>query len=129
MTHDWLPQSLREIADIAGLDAALALAEAYGGRRVKLPSRYRPGTWLDRLVGETAAKAIIEHFGTTPLDIPLAGAGTYAQMRRNMAARFEALTAEGASAARIAAELGITERAVRMRRAARRGDDGQGRLF
>lgn len=129
MTHEWLPQSLREIADVAGLDAALALAEAYGGRRVKLPSSFRPGSWLDKTVGEVAARAIVQHFGTTPLDIPLAGAGTYAQMRRNMAMRFDELTAANASAAQIARELGITERAVRLRRAARRGDDGQGRLF
>lgn len=129
MTHGWLPKSLREVADVAGLDAALALAEAYGGRRVKLPSSFRPGSWLDKTVGEEAAKAIIGHFGTAPLDIPLAGAGTYAQLRRNMAARFDELTAQNASAAEIARALGITERAVRLRRAARRGDDGQGRLF
>lgn len=129
MSYSWLPATLRTIADVAGLDAALALAERYGGRRVKLPSRFRPGSWLDEAVGEEAAKAIIGHFGTTPLDIPLGGGGSYAQMRRQLNARFEQLEAEGAPAARIAAELGITERAVRMRRAARRTDNGQGRLF
>lgn len=129
MSYSWLPATLRALADVAGLDAALAIAERYGGRRVKLPSRYRPGSWLDEVVGEKAARAIVEHFGTQPLDIPLGSNGTYAQMRRQMNARFEELEAEGASAARIASELGITDRAVRLRRAARRSDDGQGSLF
>ncbi|MBB4018215.1 hypothetical protein GGR16_003249 [Chelatococcus caeni] len=120
MSPSWLPSVLRTIADAAGLDVALVLAERYGGRRVDLPVRLHEGNWLVEAVGWDAARAIVESFGPGRLDIPLGPAGTFARMRREIDRRYAELENGGASAARIASELGMTERAIRQRRARRR---------
>lgn len=119
-TYSWLPRLLREIAQVAGIEAALKLAESHGGRRVDIPARLTDECWLVKAVGRPAAEAIAAQLGAGRLDIPLGPAGSYARLRRQLNDRYEAL--EGRSSmATIAQELGITERAVRKRRAKRRG--------
>lgn len=128
-----LPALLAEIAAIAGLDAALAIARAKGGTEVYLPRQPAADHWLVAAVGaETAAKICRElcanQTGTKVL-IPLGPTGTLAQARR-LAAQ---LDAAGATAATAALAAGLTERTVRRmrkaRRDARREDQRQGRLF
>lgn len=58
MSYDWLPPLLAEIAEVAGLDAALALAEARGGSRITIPARPRPDHWFAQTVGMEAAEKI-----------------------------------------------------------------------
>lgn len=62
MSYDWLPPLLAEIAEVAGLDAALAMADARGGSRITIPARPRPDHWLVQAVGVDAAKLIADHF-------------------------------------------------------------------
>lgn len=59
-----LPELLAEIAEVAGLEAALALAAAKGGQRVYIPAYPRAGNWLVEAVGLKAAEKICEHFRT-----------------------------------------------------------------
>ncbi|MBK5958797.1 hypothetical protein CCR97_11330 [Rhodoplanes elegans] len=131
MTYSWLPGLLAEIAEVAGLDAALALAAARGGTRVRIPAQADDDHWLVRCVGRKAADAICIHFrqgSNRPrgvyVEVPL---GRTANARRVMA---QAL-ARGASAAEAARAAGMTERsAYRMRRRAHRlSDDRQARFF
>ncbi len=116
----WLPPVLKAIAEAGGLDAALAIAERHGGRRVLLPRRVEGRNWLVETVGQEPARKILERFGPGRLDIPLGPAGSYSRMRRRINERYDELERRGASAAEIAADLGITERTVRLRRASRR---------
>ena len=88
MSYSWLPPVLAEIADIAGLDAAMALAEARGGQRVFIPASAGPDHWLVRTVGETAASLICEHYrgGTNgeTIDVPAGPASSYRKQARKI---------------------------------------------
>lgn len=126
-----LPDVLASIAKVAGEAAALKIARAHGGTRVTVPST-AGDNWLTRLVGERVAALIIEELGAARrLDMPLGPEGGQALSRRERSRRYAELEAAGASEERIARELGLTGRAVRLRRAQsrRRHSDGQGELF
>ena len=97
---------LGEIADAAGVAAALKLAAALGGREIKLSAR--PDGKLARIVGPEAARAIVEALGAEKIVVPmghLRGQGA----RRAEAAR---LLAEGTPIARVAEAVDVHERTV-----------------
>ena len=129
-----LPGVLGEIAEIAGLNAAMAVAETVGGTRAYISRRPGPDHWLTRAVGPEAATLIANHFttGRTGIEIefPLGSAGSYNRERRQRARRLIELTERGLFTAAIARQLGITDRAVRQFKARRRHkrDDRQGGL-
>ena len=74
--HDPLsgqPELLREIAEVAGVEAAITLADRRGGNRVYFP---RPDTlgphhWLVDCVGATPARLLCEHFYGIELELPI----------------------------------------------------------
>ena len=127
-----LPALLFEIAEVAGIDAALAVAEAKGGQRVVVPTRLRPDHWLVVAVGMEKAELICRHFTSghvrQELDIPLGPAGSYLAERRRRARALVEAQEQGRSANQIAADVGITERSVRRFRARQR-DARQGNLL
>ena len=101
---DRLPGVLAAIEEIAGRDAALALALHLGGRSIHVPqaanlSAVHP---LARAVGDGAAAAIAERHGGECLYVPMA--------RRALA---RALHAKGVPPRSIAARLGISISAAR----------------
>ena len=53
----YLPGALAEIASVAGLVAALAIAEKWGGARAYFPARVSEGHWLVDLVGRERRQA------------------------------------------------------------------------
>ena len=55
---DTLPGMLSIVARIAGVDAALRLAEAHGGTRLYVPRDVRPGHELARVLGVQAARLV-----------------------------------------------------------------------
>ncbi len=122
-----LPGVLAEIADVAGVEAAWALARAKGGTNIYVPVTADDGHWLPKLVGRAAADKICAHFqiSTTGarLLIPLAKlADQQARMR-------EAVSA-GMSNNEAALAAGMHERSARRYRArARDDDDSQGKLL
>lgn len=61
-SFEGLPSPLDEIAEVAGLDAALAIADAVGGTRVGIPPRPLKDHWLTDLVGDEKASLICNHF-------------------------------------------------------------------
>lgn len=138
-----LPGILAEIAEAAGAEAALTLAQAKGGHRIRIPGHYVPGNWLEKLLGETAARAIIARFavgsgggraGHTEVMLPYAGFGAYGQVRRATAQTFARAVETGSGVREAARQAGVTERTGwRMRRRMKGGkggpDDAQGSLF
>jgi hypothetical protein len=56
-----LPGILADIAEVAGLQAALALADQYGGTQVDIPRHAHDQHWLVRCVGREAADRICAH--------------------------------------------------------------------
>ena len=71
MSPSWLPVILREIADSAGLEAALKLAEAKGGTRIYVPKTSGARHWLTELLGRPAADAVCLRAHTLPLALDL----------------------------------------------------------
>jgi len=128
---DFLPGVLADIAEVAGLDAALKVAENRGGARAVFPAHARHGHWLTDLVGFESAKKICDHYrtgaGGAELLIPLGPRNMYGQARR----KFRELTADGCSVEDAARQLGVHLRSARRWRQKERieRDSRQGSLF
>ncbi|WP_160296751.1 helix-turn-helix domain-containing protein [Sphingomonas sp. ERG5] len=122
-----LPAILADIADVAGEDAALAIAAARGGTQVYFPPVPSDDHWLSKLIGHEAALAVCDRLtcGVGPLraDVPLGPAGRAAKAREMV----DTMLREGRSERDIALATGYTTRGVRMRRAGL--DDRQLTLF
>lgn len=56
------PLILREIADVAGMEAAWNMVRAFGGRQVYLPGRLENADWLIEIVGFEEAEQLIGYF-------------------------------------------------------------------
>ena len=99
-----LPGILAEIEEIAGRDAAIALALALGGESlyVPRPNNVCPGHRLVDAVGVAAARAIAAHHQGETIDVPLA--------RRALARH---LAETGARPSEIARRLGISIKTAR----------------
>lgn len=124
---DHLPALLAEIAEVAGLAAALKLAAARGGNRAYIPVRCPDDHWLTRAVGREAADKICAHFGVPSgiwLEIPRGPTGRQAEHYRQLAE----MIATGASSTEITRALGISRRTVHRHRARMR-DTSQLNLF
>ena len=128
-----LPGVLGEIADVAGLAAALAVAREMGGRRAYFPATPKADHWLVRAVGAEAAAVICAHLvaGGAGLEIPvpLGPTGTRARAWATIRRALD----DGATAGTAARLAGVDERTVRRHRnghsASRRRDPDQHDLF
>jgi hypothetical protein len=113
-----LPPLLSEIAEVAGLSAALTLADARGGNRVYFPAppHLREEHPLVKIVGREAAMKICEHFaklGGIELEVPRGPTGSRADQTRLLAQLIE----EGVPSGIITRRLGISRRTVARHRA------------
>lgn len=126
-----LPGVLAQIANVAGEDAALAIARARGGTQIYIPPEPGPDHWMTKLIGREAAKAVADELtcgvGGLRLDLPLGPTGNAARMQRKV----DEMLTEGRSERDIALATGYTIRGVRMRRAklGKLRDDRQLTLF
>ena len=109
---DNLPKSVRDIVELVGLPAALALVKAYGGIYLKVPVGNRDGQTRDRLIemmGEEAALKFIAHYGGERISMPRCEAALRDERDRRIIADYDA----DISAAAIAQRERLTERQVR----------------
>lgn len=118
MTKVWLAPLLNEIADVAGLPAALLIAEVRGGSQVYIPARPASDHWLTQTVGPEAAEAICAHFrvdGTrgATLVIP---AGPESGMN-SIGRRVDTLLKQGVSVDEIARQVKVHRTTVFRRKA------------
>lgn len=127
-----LPGLLAEIEEIAGLAAALKVADVKGGGRAYIPARLKADHWLVVALGWETAELIAHHFtsgrGSVELDIPLGPAGTVAKARANIARMIDR---GGVSSDEIARATGMSRRTVLRKKAKirRDEDDKQADLF
>lgn len=112
-----LPALLVEIAEIAGLEAAITLADRYGGNRVYIPRRASDSHWLTLCVGRKAADLICHHFAH-PSGIELELPRGPALNRTERQARLRRLIAQGLTSTEITQRLGTTRRSVTRNRSA-----------
>lgn len=120
--HHGLTGLLGRIADAAGVKAALALAEARGGREVTLSAR--PDGVLASIVGADAAAAIAKAIGNGKVTIPMAHLRGQ-RGRREAAAR---MLDAGATISQVAETVDVHERTV-YRLKGYRPTDATGFLF
>lgn len=128
-----LPGLLAEIAEVAGVGAALAIAEVKGGASAYIPAPpVRAEHWLVLACGQAAADAIAGHFavrGGAHYKIPLGPVASRYRLWRKMHQMID----RDIPAAEIARRLGIDERTVRRHRKGESGqaaaDDRQAALF
>ena len=122
-----LPPLLAEIAEVAGIDAALAIAEAKGGQEVFIVSRLRPDNWLVAAVGQEKAERISTHFCSgryrQKLSIPFGPKGSYLAERRRRARALSEALSDGATANEMAKVAGVTNRSARRFRTKQRQHD------
>lgn len=129
-----LPALLAEIAEIAGIDAALAIAHAKGGIMARISSRLTPDNWLVKTVGMEKAEAISRHFtsgrGRIDLEIPLPPTNSYKQFLRQRAQSYERALAETDNIFQAARMAGTTRRTIQRFNARKRDKSSdQGSLF
>lgn len=117
-SFDGLPGILQEIAEIAGIEVAMALADEVGGTRVDIPARAKPGDWLSKIVGHAAATKIAEHYRIVNADgresgayrvvIPLGPKSIMAKAKERLVRELE----QGASPRVAARRAGMSERSA-----------------
>jgi Mor family transcriptional regulator len=104
-----LPETLREMAIIAGLSSALKIAHRFGGRRLYFTREPSERCELARAVGLQPARALGRHYAGEQIEVPLAGA-----VRRMVRDReIRAARSRGWSLSRIGEEFRLTPRQVR----------------
>ena len=106
-TMNRLPPILEEVAEIAGVDAALAIARRLGGRTMYVGKHPRAASALANVVGAKAAAVIGQHFGGAQVAWPRA---------RGLINRLDArqlAESRGWSVPQIARHLRLTERYTR----------------
>lgn len=103
---------------LIGAEAAARLAHARPGGRLYVPAR-QPSPGLTALLGEAGARALVAAAGGEIVELPSAGA----RAARERRARVSAALAQGLPVGRVAAEQGLSSRAVRGMRK-RGGSDG-----
>ncbi|MGD0640276.1 MAG: hypothetical protein ABSC22_05965 [Roseiarcus sp.] len=123
MKYVWLANLYREIAEGAGLEAALGLARARGGLRISVPRNPRAAPWLAQAMGEKGAALLCDLYGGELIDLPadpVSGQGQNARVRRIR----EALREGALSANEIARMTEVTRRAVFINKAKMKERDG-----
>lgn len=132
-----LPALLAEIAEIAGLDAALKVADAKGGTRAYFvaAARLTESNWLVKAIGMELAEKVAGHLVADlkgdEIDVPLGTTGSYLRDQRRRREAVARALAAGADANTAARQAGITRRSVQRQKARARAEDDkkQGRLF
>lgn len=102
-SYSGFPPFLREIAEIIGPAAALALADQCGGVQWSVPRTPPENHRFTRAIGMEAAQLLCNEFGGDRITIPLGP--TKQTLKRQI------LQSEG-SAAKVALQLGCSERHV-----------------
>lgn len=113
MSMDNLPQSIRDLVELVGMPATMALVKAYGGIYLKVPTGAREdGAVRARLIGLMGAEnadKLIRTYGGERVSIARCDAALRDERDRRIIADYDA----DVSAATIALREGMTERNVR----------------
>jgi len=107
---DWeaLPQGMRELKDVVGPGAALAICAKWGGRTLYIPSRARADHPLSLLLGAEAATRLCTAMAGDRLSVPK----TDAVMRQIKYRSIQRKKREGASIASLARAFDLTPRRI-----------------
>lgn len=118
-SHAELPAVIAEIADVAGLDAAWALAYEKGGTTVFIPPKVTTNHWLVKLIGIEAAEKLSAHFRVMSGENRANGISLLIPMASDaqLAQRWEEVLSGDLSLTETARLMKVHERTVSRRRA------------
>ena len=119
------PPSLRLIAEVAGVEAAVQLARDHGGREIYISRNLEMDSLLVQSVGMEAAASILEALGPGAITVPLWLTGRDRKLAHDIGQRL----LQGQSEAQIARALGCHIRTVRRHRARNRLPSAQMDMF
>lgn len=107
---DWdaLPSGMRELKDVVGPGAALAICAKWGGRALYIPAKASADHPLVILLGPEAADRLCNAMAGDRLAVPK----TDAVLRQIRARKISALRGQGASIAVLAKKFGLTPRRI-----------------
>ena len=105
-----LPRTARDLVDLIGLPATLALIEARAGQVLTVPKRKRKAgedlfAELADLVGADAAEKIVGRYGGEYLTVPSCRRAAHAVRDAELQARFDELLKEGKGARAVANQI------------------------
>ncbi|MBF0611974.1 MAG: hypothetical protein G8345_03910 [Magnetococcales bacterium] len=103
-----MPESLKEIKETLGMDAAMAMLQNFAGIRLFIPKKINPTHLLCERLGKELASLLSNHFGGETLTIPRA-ARAIRQMRNiEITTQYD----KGASVRHLASQYKLTERQI-----------------
>ncbi|AFL74318.1 Mor transcription activator family protein [Thiocystis violascens] len=70
--RDHMPETLREVADLIGVAAALCLSKRFGGRSLYIPASPGPDSDITACIGWEAAQTLGRYFGQNDVVLPMA---------------------------------------------------------
>lgn len=100
-----LPETAQQLVELLGVEPALVLIRALGGVRVHIPKHFSKGHKLTALLGEDAAKVLMDMYAGEALVVPKCE-----QLIRYQ--QVKALLDAGTPAGQIALATGYTERHI-----------------
>lgn len=103
-----LPESLQELSEVVGLDAALKLAAAYPSVPLYVPSKARPDHAIAEVIGPGAFECLVNHYGGDTITVAKIEAATR-QIKHHM---LKDLKKQGHSNRDIALQLNYSQRHV-----------------
>lgn len=105
---DLLPDSLNQLSDIMGLNAALSLVRTMPGVRVYVPANMTESNAIAQIVGMEAAQKLSKHFAGDRIQLP----SIKLQLQD---IQLYQLKADGFSNKDCALKMGVTERTIERR--------------
>jgi len=113
------PGILAEIADVAGEEAALAVARVRGGTQIYIPPVPANDHWLCALIGRDEAVAVCDKLtdgvGSRRADVPMGQYSAYRAESRHRYTLMDEMINAQKSEREIALATGYTARAIRRR--------------
>ena len=110
LSLDLLPESVRELIGVIGLDAALLVVRHAGGVRITIsPSMGAKDHWLVALIGRDQCQALGRHYGRCILAVPRCQAALLEVRDRQMRALYDA---RQATVSELALRYQLTEKQI-----------------
>lgn len=106
---DYLPESMRDIVRVVGIDAAITIVQERGGICMYIPATASPDHWLANAIGMEAFTKLVEYAPGWEPKIPLCKEALIAIKEREILKKAQS----GKSQAELAREYKMTERGIR----------------
>lgn len=109
LPEELLPQSVRDLVEVIGLTAALALVEERGGTWLRVPKRTNEDHWLADIIGLPALQSLVRIYNGEAVNIPRCVEALRSLRERQIVAELDS----GVLCREVAVKYGYTEDGLR----------------